>query len=49
LSCLDLVGTDNLLDMVRMTANTVPVPPAVWLLGSGLLGIVGIRRRWSGT
>jgi hypothetical protein len=25
----------------------VPVPAAVWLLGSGLLGLVGIRRRMS--
>ena len=24
---------------------TVPVPPAVWLFGSGLLGLVGIARR----
>ena len=23
---------------------TVPIPPTVWLLGAGLLGIVGIRR-----
>ena len=25
--------------------NNVPIPGAVWLLGSGLLGLVGIRRR----
>jgi len=25
--------------------NTVPIPGAVWLLGSGLLGLIGIRRR----
>ncbi len=25
--------------------NAVPIPGAVWLLGSGLLGIVGIRRK----
>jgi len=24
----------------------VPVPPTVWLLGSGLLGLIGIRRRF---
>ena len=27
--------------------NVVPIPGAVWLLGSGLLGLVGIRRRKS--
>ena len=25
--------------------TVVPVPPAVWLFGSGLLGLVGIARR----
>ena len=25
--------------------RAVPVPPAVWLFGSGLLGVVGIARR----
>jgi hypothetical protein len=28
-----------------MTFNTVPIPPSVWLFGSGLLGLVGIARR----
>lgn len=27
--------------------SAVPLPPAVWLLGSGLLGLIGIRRRRS--
>jgi len=25
--------------------NVVPIPAAIWLLGSGLLGIIGIRRK----
>jgi hypothetical protein len=25
--------------------NTVPIPGAIWLLGSGLIGMVGIRRK----
>jgi len=29
----------------RMHVAPVPVPGAVWLLGSGLLGLVGVRRR----
>lgn len=28
-----------------VTMNPVPIPGAVWLFGSGLLGLVGIRRR----
>lgn len=30
------------------TVNNVPVPGAVWLLGSGLLGLAGIRSRKKG-
>jgi hypothetical protein len=30
-----------------ITVNAVPVPPAVWLFGSGLLGLVGVARRRS--
>lgn len=26
--------------------NPVPIPAAIWLLGSGLLGLIGIRRRF---
>jgi hypothetical protein len=33
-------GTGN--DIVL---NAVPIPPAVWLFGSGLLGLVGVARR----
>jgi hypothetical protein len=29
---------------LRVTTNPVPIPGAVWLLGSGLLSLVGIRR-----
>ena len=28
------------------TAEVVPIPGAVWLLGSGLIGIVGVRRKF---
>ncbi len=41
------VGLSNyrggFLDDVQL--NAVPIPGALWLLGSGLLGLVGVRRR----
>jgi len=30
---------------VGSAVSTIPVPPSVWLFGSGLLGLVGIARR----
>jgi len=30
---------------VQSSGGAVPIPGAVWLLGSGLIGIVGIRRK----
>jgi len=35
----------HLADHSRYNYSAVPVPPAVWLFGSGLLGMVGIARR----
>ena len=29
----------------EITVSAVPIPPAIFLLGSGLLGLLGIRRR----
>jgi len=34
-------------DSVAESTNAVPIPGAVWLLGSGLIGIVGIRRKFN--
>ncbi len=36
----------NSVKQVEFTpASTVPIPAAAWLLGSGIMGLVGIRRR----
>jgi len=33
-------------DWIRViTASAVPIPAAIWLFGSALLGFVGMRRR----
>ena len=37
--------TDHLDLVVALRPSNVPIPGAIWLLGSGLLGLVGIRRR----
>lgn len=33
------------LDNVRVDVAPVPVPPALWLFGSGLMGLLGVARR----
>jgi hypothetical protein len=40
-------GTDrySVLDLDRAEISAVPLPGALWLLGSGMLGLVGLRRR----
>ena len=37
-----ILGTDGTL---TITGNAVPLPAAVWLFGSGLMGLVGVSRR----
>jgi len=33
------------MDDIRAGANHIPIPAAVWLFGSGLLGLIGMARR----
>jgi hypothetical protein len=41
--------THNGLIEARITAQApVPIPPTVWLLGAGLVGLIGLRRRLKG-
>ena len=41
--------TGKSLDMAFViTGEPVPIPGAVWLLGSGLIALVGLRRRSRG-
>jgi hypothetical protein len=39
-------GSDggHFIDYVQLEGTSVPIPGAVWLLGSGLIGLVGLRR-----
>lgn len=41
----DVAGTYSLDYSVGLNVSAVPVPAAVWLFGSGFLGLVGIARR----
>lgn len=36
------------LDNIEYGRTPVPIPGAVWLLGSGLLGLIGLRRKFLG-
>ncbi|MGD0237636.1 MAG: VPLPA-CTERM sorting domain-containing protein [Syntrophorhabdales bacterium] len=38
---------DSTLYQGLVTQSPVPIPAAVWLLGSGLIGLAGIRRRFT--
>jgi T5SS/PEP-CTERM-associated repeat protein len=38
----DAIGST---DVVRLSVQAVPIPPAAWLFGSGLLGLIGVARR----
>jgi len=41
----EVISTDFLATQTTRSVPEVPVPAAVWLFGSGLLGLVGVARR----
>lgn len=43
----DLFGETGVLDLGTVTVGTVPIPAAIWILGSGLLGLLGLRRKFT--
>lgn len=43
-SFLDNKGTSHI-SFYTAECSNVPIPGAVWLLGSGLLGLIGVRRK----
>lgn len=48
ISTSDLIASNAGYDFKTvLTATPVPIPGAVWLLGSGIIGIAGLRRRYN--
>jgi len=41
----DDLGAGFSSDLIFGNSTVVPIPPAFWLFGSGLLGLVGMARR----
>ena len=42
---LPLLNQNHEFSVAAIETTTVPIPGAVWLLGSGLVGLIGLRRR----
>jgi hypothetical protein len=41
----EVTGVQNMDSIIDNFTAAVPVPAAVWLFGSGLLGLIGIARK----
>ena len=42
---IDEIGTLDIARLSIVNDSAVPIPPSVWLFGSGLLGLVAVARR----
>ena len=40
------IGNPTVMPKLSIAYQVVPVPPTLWLLGSGLIGLVGLRRKF---
>lgn len=40
------IYNDFAMDLIKFEGNAVPIPPTVWMLGLGLVGLVGLRRKF---
>lgn len=40
----DILQNDSVLAVMNVSLAPIPIPPAVWLFGSGLLGLIGFAR-----
>jgi hypothetical protein len=41
-------GTNDPFLRIDYTINAVSIPGAIWLFGAGLLGLMGVRKRFPG-
>lgn len=44
---IEVIGSTSASGQLSVSVNAVPVPAAVWLFGSALMGLTGIKRRKS--
>ena len=45
LACVLFRNPPVLIDNINCQPSTVPIPPSVFLLGTGLIGLIGVRQR----